>query len=348
MSDNFPLSPGSGRNAATDQVTHSGDTADVQLMRPVLVTGSEGSKTVVDLPGDGTNGLDVDVTRLPALVAGTANIGDVDVLTVPADPFGANADAASATGSISAKLRAIAANGIPITGDALTALQLIDDSIATTGSAVTAKATLAAGTDGTNARALKTDASGELQVDVLSHPGVAGTVAHDGSTANNPVNVGGRAVAHGTNPTAVAAGDVTDAYFNRAGVQFTIGGHPNVVSASARITGSNTDAALSPGTVNSGTKIVITRLTVNISNATTINVGVKIGFGASTIPADNTTGVAGVIVDNDGFPPGGGVNVGDGSGIIAIGGDGEELRITNDAPTSGTIHVSYSYFTIES
>lgn len=43
-----------------------------------------------------------------ALPAGTNNIGDVDVLTVPSDPFGANADAASATGSISAKLKAIA------------------------------------------------------------------------------------------------------------------------------------------------------------------------------------------------------------------------------------------------
>lgn len=32
--------------------------------------------------GDATNGLDVDVTRLPALAAGTNNIGDVDVLTV--------------------------------------------------------------------------------------------------------------------------------------------------------------------------------------------------------------------------------------------------------------------------
>lgn len=51
-----------------------------------------------------------------ALPAGTNNIGDVDVLTVPADPFGVNADAASATGSISAKLRFIAATGIPITG----------------------------------------------------------------------------------------------------------------------------------------------------------------------------------------------------------------------------------------
>jgi hypothetical protein len=51
-----------------------------------------------------------------ALPAGTNNIGDVDVITVPADPFGLNADAASATGSISAKLRFIASTGIPITG----------------------------------------------------------------------------------------------------------------------------------------------------------------------------------------------------------------------------------------
>jgi hypothetical protein len=34
--------------------------------------------------GDASNGLDVDVTRLPALVAGTANIGDVDVASIAA------------------------------------------------------------------------------------------------------------------------------------------------------------------------------------------------------------------------------------------------------------------------
>jgi hypothetical protein len=78
MADNFPLTPGSGRNAATDQVTYSGDTADVQLVRFVQVTGSEGSKTVVDLPGDAANGLDVDVTRLSgALPAGTNLLGRV-------------------------------------------------------------------------------------------------------------------------------------------------------------------------------------------------------------------------------------------------------------------------------
>ena len=40
------------------------------------------------------------------------DIGDVDVTSVPADPFGVNADGASATGSISAKLRYLAATGL--------------------------------------------------------------------------------------------------------------------------------------------------------------------------------------------------------------------------------------------
>lgn len=43
-----------------------------------------------------------------SIAAGDNNIGNVDVVTVPTDPFGANADAASATGSISAKLKGIA------------------------------------------------------------------------------------------------------------------------------------------------------------------------------------------------------------------------------------------------
>jgi len=48
MSDNFDVTPGSGRKVATDQVSYSGDTADVQLMKIVTVSGAEGSKTVAD------------------------------------------------------------------------------------------------------------------------------------------------------------------------------------------------------------------------------------------------------------------------------------------------------------
>ncbi len=80
------------------------------------VAGTEMQVDVVAALPTGDNNIgNVDIVSLPALVAGSANIGDVDVLTVPADPFGVNADAASATGSVSAKLRFIAATGIPIT-----------------------------------------------------------------------------------------------------------------------------------------------------------------------------------------------------------------------------------------
>jgi len=47
MSDNTLLNPGTGGDRiATDEVTHSGDTAQVQLVRVVSVSGAEGSKTV--------------------------------------------------------------------------------------------------------------------------------------------------------------------------------------------------------------------------------------------------------------------------------------------------------------
>jgi hypothetical protein len=46
--------------------------------------------------------------------------------------------------------------------------------------------------------------------------------------------------------------------------------------------------------------------------------------------------------------PGSGFQRGDGSGILGVGGDGEELRITCEVPTGGTLGVSVSYYTIES
>lgn len=47
-----------------------------------LAVGTAGDGALA--PGDAANGIDVDVTRLPSIPAGANNIGDVDVLTVPA------------------------------------------------------------------------------------------------------------------------------------------------------------------------------------------------------------------------------------------------------------------------
>ena len=81
----------------------------------VLTVQGIAAMTALKVDGSGVT-QPVSGTVTANLAAGSSNIGDVDVLTVPADPFGANADAASATGSISAKLRFIAGTGIPITG----------------------------------------------------------------------------------------------------------------------------------------------------------------------------------------------------------------------------------------
>lgn len=81
MADNVVLNSGTGGSTlSTDEVTRATVVQHVQYVK--LMNGTDAAIDVI--PGDATNGLDVDVTRLPALAAGTNNIGDVDVLTVPA------------------------------------------------------------------------------------------------------------------------------------------------------------------------------------------------------------------------------------------------------------------------
>jgi hypothetical protein len=79
MSDNVVANPGSGgATFATRLVTYSGDASThVAPVGLVAFAGSDDAKTVADIGGDAGNGLDVDVTRLPALVAGTALIGKI-------------------------------------------------------------------------------------------------------------------------------------------------------------------------------------------------------------------------------------------------------------------------------
>lgn len=179
---------------------------------------------------------------------------------------------------------------------------------------------------------------------------VVGSIAHDGVDSGNPVKIGMKAVAHGSNPTAVAAADRSDWYCNRHGIPFTIGGHPNIITAEYNTTTSQTDDPIIDS-ISSGTKIVITQIDVTIDNSTTTTVGVRVGFGASTLTAAGASGavaVNGIVFSHPGMASGSGMVKGNGSGTIGIGADGEELRITCDTPTSGELRVLVTYFTIES
>lgn len=175
-----------------------------------------------------------------------------------------------------------------------------------------------------------------------------GNVAHDAVDSGNPNKVGGKSAVHGASPTAVAAGDRTDWYFNRHGIPFVIGGHMNPFARAHLIAdadGAQTNAALH--SVATGSKIAITRLTVIVDNAVTVDVSVTIGFAAATLNTPDLSGENQVLL-NASLGGGAGVTIGDGSGILGIGGDDEDLRITCGDPTSGNLRVSYTGFVIES
>ncbi len=177
---------------------------------------------------------------------------------------------------------------------------------------------------------------------------VAGDIAHDGADSGNPILNGMHALAHGTNPTAVTAGDRTYWLANRAGVPWVIGGHPNVITRENTILssdGAQTNAALI--SVSTGSKIVLTQISVVSDAATTVNTAVRIGFGTATVPAATLAGTAKLVL-NGNFSAGGGMQKGNGAGIIGVGADDEDLRITCGAPTTGALYVAYSYYTIES
>lgn len=176
---------------------------------------------------------------------------------------------------------------------------------------------------------------------------VSGDVAHDGADAGEPVKIGAKAIAHGANPTAVAANDRTNLYANRAGVQFVIGGHPNIVGKHINVTdadGAQTDTALV--TVSAGTIIVVVGVVATADNANTGDVAFRLGFGTANTPANDAA--SGMIVTHPGVAKGGGVAFGGGGGILGMGADGSDLRLTCEDPAGGSFDVTVLYYTIES
>lgn len=176
---------------------------------------------------------------------------------------------------------------------------------------------------------------------------VTGNVAHDGADAGEPVKLGANTVAMRTDPAEVsAANDITDVYATRAGQLWTLPGHPNQLTKSWNITdgdGAQTDLNLLAGVVAATDVCVVMGISVNTDAATTAGTQCRIGFGAANTPAADG---AAVIVSASGIPPGGGQCLGFGGGIVGMGAEGEELRMTCEDPTGGAIDVVVSYFII--
>lgn len=172
---------------------------------------------------------------------------------------------------------------------------------------------------------------------------VVGSVASDSADAGNPVKIGGKAFSFGTGPTAVTASDRVDASFNREGALFVLPGTPtSTVREYMWTTAQTNDAVI---TVSSGTRIGVTGFQFTLDEATTVGVGIRCGFGTSTLttaPTDGN-GADNTFLHHVGAVPGGGVN--SPPGMLAIGADDEDVRCTTEATTSGTGKLFVYYFT---
>ncbi len=252
-----------------------------------------------------------------------------------------NASLSSIDGKVPALGQALAAASVPVV---LTAAQVstLTPPAAITGFATAAKQDTAQTTLSSVDGKLPNLVSSRVPVDGsgVTQP-VGGDVAHDGVDAGNPVKIGAVAVAFGASPAAVAASDRTNLLANRHGIVFSLGGHPNVITRRDNYTSSQTDTALV--SVSAGSKMVVTRVSVLASNANSVDVSVRIGFGTANTP----TG-AGVVLSHPGVAKGSGVVEGSGGAVLGVGADDEELRITCGAPTGGSIDVVTTYFIIES
>jgi hypothetical protein len=360
-----------GRQAAAASKSHALATEDKTVLDAIA--------TSVALIDDAISGTEMQVDVL-TIAAGDNNIGNVDIASIvpgtAATNLGKAEDAAHTSGDVGVMALAVrqstqsdfGADGdyVPLSIDDDGALRV---SGAGGGTQYTEDAASAANPTGTMAMgvaitdlgdevaigdnvALRASIKGQLHVTTAATDPIVTAItgiAHDAVNTANPSLLGGHALAHGTNPTAVAAGDLTRLYANRAGVPWVIGGHPNVVCRANRVLdsdGAQTDAALIP-VISAGTKIVITQLWTRADKNNTGNVAVKIGFGTANVPTPALAGVAGLLMDED-LGAGDGHQIGNGAGIVAIGGDGEDFRITCDDPAGGALYVGYSYYTIES
>jgi hypothetical protein len=308
----------------------------------VAITAGVG--TNIDTRTEATNGDHRQVVVLgdPSTTAGVAPVSATNGLAVqiiPALPAGANA------------IGKLAANsGVDIGDVDVTTLGTITPGTAATNLGKAEDAAHTTGDVGVMGLAVANEANTQFAADGDYVPvgtnregsnRVIGSRAHDAVDADGPIKVGNVAIAHGANPTAVAAADRTNAYANRHGIPFTLGGHMNIVTIEAAYTAAQTDTAIV--TVATGTKIVVTMLKTRADKANTVNVAFRVGFGTA-----NTPTTTGVIDSHPGVPPGSGTTSGNGGGIIGIGADDADLRITSGVPTTGSFRVIATYFTIES
>lgn len=311
MADNVAITAGSGTSIATDQVTTTGE--HVQLQK--LAYSADGSRTLITADADGllvnlgvNNDVTVTGTVTANLAAGTNNIGDVDVMTVPAplSTSGGGTEAAALRVTIandSTGVLSVDDNGSSLTVDGTVSANL------NAGTAYVGKVRLTDGTsdlsvdtlhndgesntenhldvaaklmayNGTDWDRLRATIANGLAVDVTRLPAstntleVVGDAAHDATAAGNPVLLAG--ISQDTDGTAPpnrvnAEGDAVRLATDRDGSLYVRPHGPQVWSYHFDGSAAQTDTSVQ-GAPGVGLSLYVTDVVISLGAATALNV----------------------------------------------------------------------------
>lgn len=224
-----------GRLRVDATIIEAATAADGAVGLPALVkvvAGYDGAN-VQAIATDASGNVQVDVVA--ALPAGTNNIGDVDVLTLPGGLTGYAEDSAHASGDIGVMPLAVRSDAggalagtdgdySPLQVDAtgnlrVTASISAEAATAADGGALPAVVKVIGGYDGANVQAIATDASGNLQADILTLPGNLTGYAEDAAHASGDIGVMPLAVRQDTTGTlAGATGDYAPLQVDASGM----------------------------------------------------------------------------------------------------------------------------------
>jgi hypothetical protein len=235
-STNAGVAPVDATNGLSVNVTNASLTV---ASHAVTNAGTFATQVTSIAAGDNNIG-NVDIVTLPALAAGTNNIGDVDVLTI---------------------------NGVaPAFGDGVKGATVLRTTLATDSAGI-----IATGTQGSPSAAYVSTVA-------------AGDIAHDAADSGNPQKIGGKAVS--AEPTAVTANDRVNALFDLVGKMIVLpyANPENFVSGAITSAMTGTTSTSLIAAPAAGLRNYITQITVSNAHATVgTDVIIQDGSGGTTL-----------------------------------------------------------------
>jgi hypothetical protein len=293
MADNTPITAGSGTNIAADEATYSGDTAKIQVIRQVHVSGTEGSKTVTEIAN--TNGLysQGNIAHDIADAGNPVKIGGKAETTIPAPVadgdrvdawFRATGEQVIYPGNVYDEAGADGVNN---------AFLIATEEVGGAGGALKVAGWVYNGGTWDRARGNTEGAFAQ------------GNIAHDIADAGNPVKIGGK-VGSSVNPTGVATGDRVDAHFDTKGRQVVViaSGYDGTgaVTGNTPVDDFTATAGINAQAMQSvfdGTTWDRARSVESVSAAPNVDTGIQaVGVGPGFDRKTNPTGVAATSTSN--------------------------------------------------